>query len=282
MLPSAPQTEGGAARISKPIVTKRSAVGMMRPRFNLSMTKGKLMNKVQSLPLVLLFVCCSSLMIAGQSVGDEAKTIKSFYAASDFALTADPQSKEWKAIRGVVAERGPLGDVTPGHSTEIRSRWTKQNLYFLFVCHYEQLNLKPNPTTTAETNKLWDWDVAEAFIGTDFKDIKRYTEFQVSPQGEWVDLFIDRNPTPPNHDWQWNSGYAVKARVNEKEKVWYGEMRIPLAKIDTRTPQAGLEMRINFYRLQGPPPQRKGIAWQPTGNPNYHTPEAFGRLRLEK
>jgi hypothetical protein len=59
-------------------------------------------------------------------------------------------------------------------------------------------------------------------------------------------------------------------------------MRIPIARIDTRVPQAGVEMRVNFYRLQGPPPQRKGIAWRPTNNPSYHTPEAFGRLRLEK
>jgi hypothetical protein len=41
-------------------------------------------------------------------------------------------------------------------------------------------------------------------------------------------------------------------------------------------------MRINLYRLQGPPPARKQIAWQPTGTRNHHVPEAFGRLRLEK
>jgi hypothetical protein len=255
---------------------------MMRLRFNLSTSKEKLMNKVQFLFLALLLVCCSLAMTAGQSVGDEAKTIKSFSAPSDFALTADPQSKPWKNVKGVIADRGPMGEVTAGHRTEIRSRWTPQNLYLLFICPYEQLYFKPNPTTTAETNKLWDWDVAEAFIGTDFKDIKRYTEFQVSPQGEWVDLLIDRNPNPPNHDWQWNSGFEVKARVNEKEKVWYGEMRIPMGKIDSRAPQAGQEMRVNFYRFQGPPPRRKQIAWQPTNNPSYHTPEAFGRLRLEK
>lgn len=206
----------------------------------------------------------------------------SFYSASDFPLTADPQSERWKNVRGVVADRDSMGDLTPGHDTEIRSRWTSQNLYILFVCHYEQLHLKPQPATNIETNKLWDWDVAEVFIGTDFKDIKRYTEFQVSPQGEWVDLFIDRNPTPPNHNWLWNSGYSVKARVDAKERVWYGEMRIPIAAIDTRAPKAGLEMRINFYRLQGPPPERKRIAWQPTGNNSFHTPEAFGSLRLER
>ena len=58
----------------------------------------------------------------------------------------------------------------PGHRTEIRSRWTGRNLYFLFTCPYEQLNLKPEPKTETETNQLWKWDVAEVFIGSDTKE----------------------------------------------------------------------------------------------------------------
>jgi hypothetical protein len=54
--------------------------------------------------------------------------------------------------------------------------------------HYEELYLHPNPSATTETNKLWEWDVAEVFIGSDFKNIRQYKELQVSPQGEWVDL----------------------------------------------------------------------------------------------
>jgi hypothetical protein len=236
------------------------------------------MNKILlSIAAVLLCVC--SIKTIAQ---DDAKTIKSFYSKSDFALTADPNSKEWKAVKGVTAERGPRGDLTPGHKTEIRSRWSDKNLYLLFICPYEQLYSKPNPSTTTETNRLWEWDVAEAFIGSEFENIKHYTEFQVSPHGEWVDLDIDRNPDPPNHNWQWNSGFEVKARLNEKDKIWYGEMRIPVDKIDKRKPQAGQELRINFYRLQGPPPNRKRIAWQPTNADNYHVPEAFGRLRFEQ
>jgi hypothetical protein len=231
---------------------------------------------------LILSLLIGSTMTAAQSVGDAAKTIKSYHAAADFALTADPQAKEWKNVKGVFADRGPLGDVTPNHRTEIRSRWTKDNLYLLFICPYEKLYPKPNPSMTTETNKLWEWDVAEVFIGTEFDDIKHYTEFQVSPQGEWVDLDIDRKLDPAKHAVDWNSGFEVKARISEPAKVWYGEMRIPMNKIDKRPAQAGQEMRINFYRFQGPPPDRKRIAWQPTGSNNYHVPEAFGRLRLEK
>jgi cellulose/xylan binding protein with CBM9 domain len=228
--------------------------------------------------VAVLFCLCAT----GTYAQDASKTIKSFYSNSDFALTADPNTGEWKKIKGVIATNGPRGDSTPGHRTEIRSRWTDKNLYLLFICPYEELYSKPDPSTTTETNKLWDWDVAEVFIGSDFQNIKRYTEFQVSPHGEWVDLDIDRGSTPFNHNVQWNSGFEVKARILADKKIWYGEMRIPIDKIDKRKPQAGQELRINFYRFQGPPPDRKRIAWQPTNSDNYHVPEAFGILKMEK
>src|SRR5689334_20974105 len=64
---------------------------------------------------------------------------------SDFDLTADPNAKAWKGVRGVFAENGPKGEALTGHRTEIRSRWTDDNLYFLFICPYEKLHLKPDP-----------------------------------------------------------------------------------------------------------------------------------------
>jgi hypothetical protein len=57
-------------------------------------------------------------------------------------------------------------------------------------------------------------------------------------------------------------------------------MQIPLAAIDSRRPASGLEMRANLYRCQDADPHRRYVTWQPTGNPSFHTPEAFGRLKL--
>lgn len=228
----------------------------------------------------VLFVFLAGLLMPASAVPAETNVFQSRRAKSDFALSADPDSAAWKGIAGVIAERDRRGQVVPGHRTEIRSRWTPQNLYLLFICPYEQLNLKPDAATKTETNKLWEWDVAEAFLGTDFKDIKKYKEFQVSPQGEWVDLAIDRGAQPPAHDASWSSGYEVKARLDRDKKVWYGEMRIPMQALDVRDAKGGLEMRANFYRIQGPPP-RKYVNWQPVNAESYHTPEAFGRLRLQ-
>jgi Carbohydrate family 9 binding domain-like len=238
-------------------------------------------SRVDRTVLRIVFSCA---VLAGAPAAVRAaddSVIVSHRARADFALTADPGAAAWKSVQGVVAEKDRFGKVVPHHRTEIRSRWTDKNVYFLFIAPYDDLYVKPNPTTTAETDKLWDWDVAEAFIGTDFQDIKKYKEFQVSPQSEWVDLAIDRGKTPPSHDVSWNSGYEVKARVDRDKHVWYGEMRIPLEAIDVKAPKNGVVTRINLYRCQGPPEGRKYINWQPVNNETFHTPEAFGRLRLD-
>ena len=168
-----------------------------------------------------------------------------------------------------------------GAPTEVRSRWSSEYLYLLYTCPYDELNLKPDPTPAAETPRLWNWDVAEAFIGSDYEKITRYKEFQVSPQSEWVDLDIDReNPKREGGGMAWNSGYTVKGRVDAAKKIWYGEMRIPFKAIDTRTPEKGRELRIGLYRIAGLAPKKQHYAWRATGQPSFHVPSAFGTLRL--
>lgn len=201
--------------------------------------------------------------------------------AQDSELNTDTESPLWRQAPKVIADRGPLGDAAGGHRTEIRLRWTPTALYLLFICPYEKLHLRPEAGTQRETNRLWEWDVAEVFVGGDFDKYWQYREYQVSPRGEWVDLDIDTRQAKPEGGWGWNSGFRVAARIDETKKTWYGAMRIPFDSIDQRKPAPGVEYRINFYRLQGPPPDRVMIAWSPTGKKNYHVPEKFGLLRLE-
>jgi len=174
------------------------------------------------------------------------------------------------------------GKLDPSYRTEIRIRWTSQNLYLLFICPYEELNLKPNPQTAAETNELWNWDVAEAFIGSDFQDIRHYKEFEISPQGEWVDLDVDLHKPHHEDGWTWNSGMQVAARIDRSAHVWYGAMRIPYSAIDSRPAAAGNVLRINLFRSQGPASARHEIAWQVPMSNTFHVPERFGLLELVK
>jgi len=224
-----------------------------------------------------------SLLLALPLVWADGKgVIESTHAKKDPKLTADPSSGFWKSAAPVVAENGPKGDAVPGHRTEIRSRWTDKNVYFLFSCPFEELNLKSDPDLTKDTWRLWEWDVAEIFVGAEMDKIWHYREYQVSPQSEWVDLDIDRKAPLPQGGVHWNSGYKVKARLDREKKIWFGEFQIPIASINGAEARPGAEMRINFYRMQGKRPNQKMLAWQPTGAPNYHVPEAFGRLKLVK
>src|ERR1700724_2862712 len=109
-----------------------------------------------------------SLLLLFAAAVDVSAVLESAYSKQDFDLTADPGSPQWAKPPGVVASHDYLGQPIAGSPTEIRSRWTKQNLYLLYICPYDELNLKPDPTPAVETPQLWNWDVAEALIGSDF------------------------------------------------------------------------------------------------------------------
>jgi hypothetical protein len=212
---------------------------------------------------------------------DLPQAISNFVEDASTAGT-DPQSEFWCDAPITWMRDDAYGNKVDGHATEIRSRWTPSHLYFLFVCPYQELHLKPNPVLDKPTGGLWNWDVAEAFIGTDFKNIRRYKEFELSPQGEWVDLDIDLNKPNDEDGWKWNSGLEVSARIDAAAHVWYGAMRIPYKAIDSRPAAAGNMLRINLFRCQGASPNRKYLAWQPPMRDSFHTPEKFGILELVK
>jgi hypothetical protein len=226
-----------------------------------------------------LFLLSGTIHASTASNAEDSK-FRSAYAAHDVELDTDTQSIFWQQAPSIYAEVDGHGHVISNYRTRISSRWTKKYLYLLFVCPYEDLYLKPSPNVTEETNGLWNWDVAELFIGTDFHNIRRYKEFELSPQREWIDL--DINLDLPDHTvgWRWNSGFQVDARIDPNAKIWYGVMRIPFAALDRRRPVAGRTFRANLFRSQGPPDHRQSIAWKAPMSDSFHVPEKFGVLTL--
>ena len=222
----------------------------------------------------MVLVACSFASAADDGVA------KALQAAKDVTLKADPSLSFWRTAKPVYLEKDTQGQPVPKFRGEVRLRWTKDNLYLLFTCPYELLYVKAEPETTTETNKLWNWDVAEAFIGSDFSNIKLYKEFEVSPQGEWVDLNIDLNNPHHEDGWTWNSGFQVAVSTNEEAHVWYAAMRIPYSAVDSRPAAIGNQLRMNLFRSQGPPNHHQEITWQPPMAETFHTPERFGTLML--
>jgi hypothetical protein len=118
------------------------------------------------------------------------------------------------------------------------------------------------------------------FIGSDFHNIKRYKEFEVSPQNEWVDPDINLSAARHEDGWLWNSGFEHSARIDRSAHIWYAAMRIPLAALGTSAPAEGRAFRVNRFRTEGPPDDANEITWRPPRNNTLHAPERFGLLRL--
>lgn len=196
-------------------------------------------------------------------------------------LEPDVTSPLWRDAPLVVAAQDRFGKALPEARTEVRSLWTGTDLYFLFSAKYEQMYLRPTPQLDRETHGLWDFDVVEVFIGHDLERPHLYKEFEVSPRGEWVDLDVDKTKKEIA-DWTWNSGFEFKTKVDEGRKMWHCLMKIPWSSIAPAAPAAGHEFRLNLYRIEGGPESRQYITWQAVQSPSFHTPAAFGRLRLEK
>ena len=118
----------------------------------------------------------SSLIGMAHPNPSHPETIKSLRASHDAALDLSPHSPFWRDASPIVFEGDNYGRPVKSLRTEVRSRWTDSSLYLLFVCPYQDLNLKPSPQTKTDTKHLWEWDVAEIFIGSDFQNIRRYKE----------------------------------------------------------------------------------------------------------
>jgi hypothetical protein len=226
-----------------------------------------------------LKVVMVSLALAGALFAAD-QPIESVHATKDVALETNQKSEFWHGARPVYLELDIHGKRVPRYRTEVRTRWTDKNLYLLFICPYEELNLKPDPKTSVETNQLWNWDVAEVFIGSDFQNIKRYKEFEISPQGEWVDLDIDLNNPHHENGWTWNSGFESSARIDRHAHIWYGAMKIPYSAIDSRPAAAGNVLRANLFRSQGAKSKHYEVTWHAPMAETFHVPERFGLFKL--
>ena len=200
--------------------------------------KGKTVaENVSEFPLKLaanesvLFKIEPSAVAASSSAIDNEKLFRSYRAQHDAEPTADPNSEFWKGISGVTFDKSVLGPEVPELKAEVRSRWTDKFIYFLFSGHYESLTLNAHPDTQHETPHLWEKDVFEVYLGSDTEHPNRYREFQLSPQGEFLDNDIDSTVRRPGYNGEeaWNSGMSVKSRIDEKQKIWYGELKIPFA-----------------------------------------------------
>ena len=164
----------------------------------------------------------------------------------------------------------------PARQTEVRALWTPAMFYLRFVCRYRELFVFQDSSASGRRDHLWDRDVAEVFLQPDPSRPRHYQEFEVSPNGMWVDLDIF-----PGGRSDLKSGLRRSVWLDPEQHTWSAELAIPIASLDANFDPASI-WRANFYRVEGKQEPRFYSAWQPTHTPepDFHVPKAFGRLRF--
>jgi hypothetical protein len=160
--------------------------------------------------------------------------------------------------------------------------WSDTALYVRFeAAQNEPLIVSEKPDLTRKIRGLWDRDVCEIFIAPDKKNRNKYFEFEIAPNGEWIDLGIEVTPKERLTDWEYKSN-MTSATFIEAEKVVMA-VKIPFTALG-KTPKAGDVWLGNLFRCVGKDPTRGYLAWQPTKTkePAYHVPKAFGEFQFVK
>lgn len=162
----------------------------------------------------------------------------------------------------------------PARETEVRMLWTAKTLFLRFHCKYHAITVFSDAAASGWRDQLWDRDVAEVFLQPDASNPGRYKEFEVSPNGYWIDLDI-----APGEKHDLKSGMRRRVVLDDKAKTWIAELAVPMKSLVERFDPSAT-WRVNFYRVEGPAEPRFYSAWRPTRTPvpNFHIPEAFGEL----
>ncbi len=194
---------------------------------------------------------------------------------SDFELNHRTAEAAWRKAKPVTIEYTLKdGAGMPGLATRVRALWSDRFLYLGYEGPFSELATFSPADLNQERFGLWERDVVEAFVGTDPGNIRHYYEFEVSPNGEQIDLEIGG----ATKGLEWNSGFESAAKVNEKEKLYAVEIRIPLKALSAIPPAPGTRWRLNLYRHDIA--HESFLAWSPTATATAHTPEKFGHLEF--
>jgi len=212
------------------------------------------------------------------SLACENATAKALRVASPLAAAGFPSDAAWQhapAVRFAHDWQGRNADAEC--ETEVRLLWVPDMLYLRFHARYRTITVFENAAPNGRRDELWNRDVAEVFLQPAELSGRHYLEFEVSPNGFWIDLEI-----LPQEKRDLQSGLKCHAAIDQQEAIWSAELALPMKSLTAHF-DPSKEWRVNFYRVEGRQEPRFYSAWMPTGTPapNFHVPESFGRLTFE-
>ncbi len=198
---------------------------------------------------------------------------------ASLATNGFPFGSEWERANPIRFSHDWQGrNEDPQRQTEVRLLWSEQELYLRFCCRYRSLDVYSDCDAYGRRDFLWERDVAEVFLQPDRFGEKYYKEFEVSPNGQWLDL--DITPEGLQHI---SSGMRSLVKLDESKQEWVAELAIPMTALTSGFNPAQ-SWRVNFFRCEGVAPNRFYSSWQSTctPEPQFHVPEKFGTLRFQR
>lgn len=204
------------------------------------------------------------------------------YVKNDFAVS-ELENKTWKKAEDVLIDKYWSGENAPkGRQFKAKLLWSDAAIYVRFEANQsEPLVVSETPNLATKTRGLWDRDVCEIFLAPNKEEPRKYFEFEIAPNGEWIDLGIHQKINERITDWDYASGMKSFAKI-EKDKVW---MAIKVEwQAFGKTPKAGDVWLGNIFRCVGTGETRGYLAWSPTltNQPAFHVPEKFGEFVFVK
>ncbi len=162
----------------------------------------------------------------------------------------------------------------PGRQTTARLQWSPDRLFIRFQCCYREIYIYEG--SACRRNRLWLRDVAEVFIRREADDLRQYKEFEIAPNGDWLDLDI-----APGSKTILSCDLRSRVVLDAEPGIWIADIAIPMSCLTTAF-DPGEIWRLNLFRIEGQEPDRFYSAWIPTftHEPNFHVPEVFGELKF--
>jgi hypothetical protein len=236
--------------------------------------------KVLQCWIVWLLFCppMMSQSTSSNPCGDPSAEVFAAPAGGTIVLNAAQPNSAWDTATPVTFCLDWQGkSPTPDRETRVRVLWSPETLYLRFECRYRELHVFADSDPNGRRDHLWDRDVAEAFLQPDPSQPHAYKEFEVSPNGLWIDLDISPGAKP---DLQ--SRMTRSVALDEGAHMWMAELAIPMKALTAKFDSEAI-WRVNFFRVEGKEEPRGYYAWKPThtSQPNFHVPSAFGRMRFE-
>lgn len=217
----------------------------------------------------------------------DAGVVSAVRIAGEIVLDARHPAPEWANTAPVsfCADWRGLNS-NPARETEVRLLWNFSTLYLRFACRYRELFVFEESEANGRRDHLWDRDVAEAFLQPDSSRPLYYKEFEVSPNGMWIDLDIgpradSSGGVVPSEPQDSKSGLKHSVWLDSEGRVWTAELAIPMKALTAEFDPHAV-WGANFFRVEGQREPRFYSAWRPTRTPqpNFHVPGAFGQLHF--